>query len=110
MHSAASCLGLEPSSWKYVSKCYSMDRLRDRTHLVILLLLVLVVIALLIILVVLILKVILVEVIKTLLELQSLAGEPVDGTRNELLLDVLTELVIELKLLLNVLVNLVVLI
>ncbi len=50
-----------------------MHGLRDRTHLVILLLLVLVVIALLIILIVLILKVILVEVIKTLLELQSLA-------------------------------------
>jgi hypothetical protein len=42
------------------------------------------------------------------LELQSLAGEPVDGAGNELLLDVLTELVVKLELLLDVLVNLLV--
>jgi len=40
------------------------------------------------------------------LELQGLAGEPVDGAGNELLLDVLTELVVQLELLLDVLVNL----
>jgi hypothetical protein len=36
------------------------------------------------------------------LELTSLAGEPVDGTGNELLLDVLTELVVELQALLEI--------
>ena len=45
-----------------------------------------------------------------MLELQSLASEPVNGTWDELLLDVLTELVVELKLGLNVVVNLLVVI
>jgi len=40
--------------------------------------------------------------------LQSLTSEPVDGTGNELLLDVLTELVVELELGLNVVLNLLV--
>jgi hypothetical protein len=45
-----------------------------------------------------------------MLELESLASEPVDGAGNELLLDVLTELVVKLELLLNVLVDLLVVI
>ena len=45
-----------------------------------------------------------------MLELESLASEPIDGAGNELLLDVLAELVVELKLLLDVLVNLLVVI
>jgi hypothetical protein len=44
------------------------------------------------------------------LELEGLASEPVDGAGDELLLDVLTELVVKLKLLLDVLVNLLVVI
>jgi hypothetical protein len=40
--------------------------------------------------------------------LQSLTSEPVDGTGNELLLDVLTELVVELELGLNVVLDLLV--
>jgi len=40
--------------------------------------------------------------------LQSLTSEPVDGTGNQLLLDVLTELVVELELGLNVVLNLLV--
>jgi hypothetical protein len=40
--------------------------------------------------------------------LQSLTSEPVDGTRDELLLDVLTELVVELELGLNVVLDLLV--
>ena len=60
------------------------------------------------VLIVLILELVLVEVVHAVLELQSLAGEPVDGAGNELLLDVLTELVVKLELLLDVLVNLLV--
>ncbi|KAK8432792.1 hypothetical protein IWX49DRAFT_105021 [Phyllosticta citricarpa] len=52
-------------------------------------------------LVVLILEFALVVVIH-LLKLESLAGEPVNGARNELLLNVLAELVVELEALLNV--------
>jgi len=41
--------------------------------------------------------------------LQSLTGEPVDGTGNELLLDVLTELVVKLELGLDVVLDIFVL-
>jgi hypothetical protein len=44
------------------------------------------------------------------LKLESLASKPVNGTGNELLLDVLTELVVKLELLLNVLVDLLIVI
>ena len=40
--------------------------------------------------------------------MQSLTSEPLDGTGNELLLDVLTELVVELELGLNIVLNLLV--
>ncbi|CAF3457518.1 unnamed protein product [Fusarium graminearum] len=55
------------------------------------------------ILIVVIVKVGTVElIVRDLLESESLASEPVDGTGNELLLDVLTELVVELETLLDV--------
>ena len=104
-------MGLEPSSWKFVSiavfvRCSTEDLW---AYLIIILLLVIIVVTVLIIIeVVLILEIILVEVVHTVLELKSLAGEPVDGAGNELLLDVLTELVVKLELLLDVLVNLLV--
>ena len=79
------------------------------SYLVVLFLLIVVLVAVLIkVLIVLILELVLVEVVHAVLELQSLACEPVDGAGNELLLDVLTELVVELELLLDVLVNLLV--
>ncbi|KAH0294782.1 hypothetical protein KCU62_g97, partial [Aureobasidium sp. EXF-3399] len=64
--------------------------------------------SLLLILIVLVLEVVLIKVLEALLELQSLTSEPVDGTGNELLLDVLTELVVELELGLNIVLNLLV--
>lgn len=42
------------------------------------------------------------HVVTELLELKGFTGEPVDGTGNELLLDVFTELVVELKALLDI--------
>lgn len=78
--------------------------------IVIFLLLVIVVTVLIVIEVILILEIVLVEVVHAVLELKSLAGEPVDGAGNELLLDVLTELVVKLELLLNVLIDLLVVI
>jgi hypothetical protein len=73
-----------------------------RAYLVVwLLILVTVVAELILILVVLIFELALVEVLNVLI-LQSLAGEPVDGAGNELLLDVLAKLVVELETLLNV--------
>ena len=78
--------------------------------IVVFLLFVIVVTVLIVIEVVLILEVILVEVVHAVLELKSLAGEPIDGARNEFLLDVLTELVVKLELLLDVLINLLVVI
>ena len=78
--------------------------------IVVFLLFVIVVTVLVVIEVVLILEVILVKVVHAVLELKSLAGEPVDGAGNELLLDVLTELVVKLELLLNVLIDLLVIV
>ena len=78
----------------------------EPSYLIIVFLLLLVVVTVLIIVeVIFILEVILVEVVHAVLELKSLASEPVDGAGDKLLLDVLTELVVELKLLLDVLVN-----
>ena len=70
--------------------------------IVIFLLLVIVVTVHIVIEVILVLEVVLVEVVHAVLELKSLAGEPVDGAGNELLLDVFSKLVVELKTLLNV--------
>lgn len=64
--------------------------------------LILILVVVILILVVLILKLIRVDVLTQLLELQSLTGEPVDGTGNQLLLDILTQLVVQLQALLNV--------
>jgi hypothetical protein len=66
-----------------------------------LLLIIILVIVLIIVLVVLIIKVLEVILI-VLLESEGLAGEPIDGAGNELLLDVLPELVVELETLLDV--------
>ena len=86
-------------------------RSSDTSYLILVLILViLIVVLVVIILVIFVLEVILVEVVHALLELQSLASDPVNGTWDELFLDVLTELVVELKLGLNVVVNLLVVI
>jgi hypothetical protein len=50
------------------------------------------------IIVIIVLEVVLVVVIKSVLELQCFSGKPIDGPRNELLLDVLSELVVQLEL------------
>ena len=47
-------------------------------------------------------KVLLVELFIELLELKRFAREPVDSTRDQLFLDVLTELVVELEAFLNI--------
>jgi hypothetical protein len=83
----------------------------SRTDLIIILILViLVALVLIIIFVVLVLEVVLIEVVHALLELQGLASKPVDRTGNKLLLDVLTKLVVKLKLGLDILVNLLIVI
>mgnify|MGYP006877406823 CR=1 FL=1 len=66
-----------------------------------LLLLIAVVAELILILIILVLKLALVEVFNVLV-LESLAGEPVNSTGNELLLDVLTKLVVEFETLFNI--------
>jgi hypothetical protein len=104
-------LGLEPSSCGNLSANWFIGAEIELSYLIVIFLLLVIVVAVLIIIeVILILEVILVEVVHAVLELESLAGEPVDGAGNELLLDVLTELVVELELLLNVLVDLLIVI
>lgn len=66
--------------------------------LLILIILVIILIIVLVIILIKVLEVILVE----LLESEGLAGEPIDGAGNELLLDILAELVVELETLLDV--------
>lgn len=77
---------------------------KGNAYVVVRLLLVIVLLAqVILILVVVIVKVGTLEVIiRELLEGESLTGEPVDSTGNKLLLDVLTELIVELKTLLDV--------
>lgn len=66
-------------------------------------LLVLVAVLAQVVLIVILVKVILIKVILIqLLKCESLSSKPVDSTRNQLLLDVLTELVIKLQTLLDV--------
>lgn len=72
------------------------------TYIVIRLVLIIMILALIVLLVILILKVTLLKIIIKFLKLKSLACEPIDGTWNQLLLDVLSELVIKLKALLDV--------
>lgn len=76
----------------------------------VLFLVVLISLLVIIILIVLVLELVLIEVVHAGLELQSLAGEPVDGARDELLLDVLTQLVVKLELGLDLLVDLLIII
>lgn len=71
------------------------------TYLLIRLVLVPVVTEVILLLIVLVLEFALVVVVE-LLELKSLAGEPVDSTGDELLLDILAELVVQLQTLLDV--------
>lgn len=55
-----------------------------------------------VLLVILVLEIALLEVVVERLELESLAREPVNGTGDKLLLDVLAELVVELQALLDI--------
>lgn len=61
-----------------------------------------VIVEVVLVLVVLVFKLVLVEVVAKLLKLQRLAGEPVNGARDQLLLDVLAESVVKLEALLDV--------
>lgn len=112
MHSAVSCLGFEPSPCSrqsvVASLCGHVRRSCSYLFVALFLIFLITVEVVVIILVVLILELVLVEVIEALLELQRLAGEPVDSARDELLLDVLAELVVKLELGLNVGCNIVV--
>ena len=111
MHSAVSCLGFEPSSYFTLVIILCLVKSALRTHLVIILVfVVLITLVVLVILIIFVLKLVLVKVVQTLLELQRLASEPVDRTWDKLLLDVLAELVVELKLRLDLLVNVLILI
>ena len=72
---------------------------------------ILVLITLVLVLIILVFELVLIVIeIAHVLESESLASKPVDCARDELLLDVLTELVVELKLLLDLLVNVLVLV
>lgn len=105
LHSAASCLGLPDSSCMRVSVIPTKNTSdKGNAYVVIRLLLVIVLLAqVILILVVVIVKVGTLEVIiRELLEGESFTGEPVDSTGNKLLLDVLAELIVELKALLDV--------
>lgn len=105
----------QPPVWVYqtrskqtlISSCTSFAGHVDIYLVVGVILIVLIVTQIILILVFLVIKLVTLEV--TLVELfkaKSLAGEPVDSTRNELLLDVLTKLVVKLKALLNLRANL----
>lgn len=75
--------------------------MRTNIFLGLLLILVTVVAEVIIILIFVLIELVLIEVLK-LLERQSLTGEPIDGAGNQLLLDVLTQLVVEFQTLLDV--------
>ena len=94
-------MGLVPSSWTVLA--HSLKRKSGRSHLFLLglILVILAGIFVLLILVILIIEVTEVVLIE-LLKGEGLASEPVDGPGNQLLLDVLTELVVELQAVLNI--------
>lgn len=71
---------------------------------------ILVLIQVIVIFVILVLKVGFIEIITEGLESQSLSSEPVNGTGYQLLLDVLTESVVELEALLDILRGIVILV
>lgn len=76
---------------------------RQGAYIVLIRLLILITVITEVIILLIILKVLLIEVfLVKLLESESLTSEPVDGTRDQLFLDVLTKLVVQLKALLNV--------
>lgn len=72
------------------------------THIIVRLLIVVPVLAEIVLVVIFVVEVALEFVLIKGFERKSLAGEPVDGARDDLLLDVLTQLVVKLKLILNV--------
>lgn len=83
-----------------ISKSYK-GRFSVSSYLIIRLLVLIAVAGLVLVLIVFILEVALIKLIKVLV-LKSLAGEPINGMRDELLLDDLSELVVQFKALLNV--------
>lgn len=86
-------------------------RRKEASYLVfVLILVILITVLIVLVLVIFIFEVVLVEVIHALLELQSLSSEPVDGARDELLLDVFTQLIVKFQLSLNVVVDFIVII
>jgi hypothetical protein len=80
------------------------------TYLIVILVLVIFVALVVLVFIVFVLKIIFVEIIQAVLELQRLAGKPVDGAWDQLLLDVLTQLIVEFELGFDFLVNLLLLI
>ena len=72
------------------------------THILLGILVIVTVVAHVVLIIILVVVVALIELIIHLLVLKSLTGEPVDGAWDQLLLDVLTELIVELQTLLNV--------
>lgn len=103
MHSAASCLGFEPSSCDRVSLANGMGISEVFPYVVLVGLLVLVtifteIIVILVKVLLILIKIVLIHLLKG----KGLSRKPVDGTRNEFLLDVLTQLVVELEALFNV--------
>lgn len=103
MHSAASCLGLPE-----LSCCCSVSRVTVGhpyycTYVFVRLVLVLV-LAQIVLVVLIVFEIIGIEVVvfvADLFERKSLTGEPIDGPRDQLLLDVLAKLVVQLQTLLN---------
>jgi hypothetical protein len=104
LHSAASCLGFEPSSYiETLAPASGRGCSSTIAYIVFLRLLLIVVFAeVIIILVILLVKLALKILLVELLIGKSLTSEPVDSTGDELLLDILTELVVKLKTLLNI--------
>lgn len=76
---------------------------RDRTHIVVLGIILLIIVLVIVIILIIVVVIELIEVILIkLLEGKSFTSEPVDCTRDKLLFDVLAELVVKLEALLNV--------
>ena len=82
----------------------------QETYLIVVLIFVIFIALIVLILIVFVLKVVFVEVVQAVLELQRLTGEPVDGAWDQLLLDVFSQLVVELELGFDLLVDLLLLV
>lgn len=83
------------------SSC-ALGSLRQAYIILVRLLILVAILVVLIVVLIEVLVVVLKVILINLLEGQSLASEPVNGTRDQLLLDVLTKLVVELEALLDV--------